>query len=87
MGAGGEALLDIDGLVHGTCVPGIHVLSVTWDLCSSMVLTRYIRFFIGVENMVVGQRFHDNAQVVAWPDSMNCLEFGVYSDQEINGVQ
>ena len=25
-------------------------------------------------------------QVVAWPDAVECLEFGAYFDQDINGV-
>ena len=37
--------------------------------------------------MVVGENFDDSVQVVARPDSAECLEFVAYFDQEINRVQ
>ena len=87
MGAGGEALPVIDGLARATRVPGIRVLGVKWDVLSSAVLTRCMRSLIGIEDMVFRERFDDSVQVVAWPDSVEYLEFGAYFDQEINGVQ
>lgn len=87
MGAGGEAHPDINGLAHATHVQGIRVLSVTWDLMSSVVLTSYKRSFIGVDDMVFGGRFGDSVQVIAWSDSVACLEFVAYFIQDINGVQ
>ena len=51
---------------------------------------------IGVEDMVFGENFYDSVQcavcsvqVVARPDSVECLEFAIniYIDQKINRVQ
>ena len=53
---------DIEGLAHGTRVPGVRVPSVTWGLLSSVVLTRYLRSLIGIEEMVFEENFDDSAQ-------------------------
>ena len=60
MGAGGKAQT-LTGWPMG-CVPRIRVLSVTWGLLSSVVLTRYMRSLIGVEDMVFGESFYDSVQ-------------------------
>lgn len=64
--AAAEALPGNDGAAHGTRVPRIQVLSVKWDLLSTVVLTRYIPALrlAGVGDMVFGERFDDRARAV-----------------------
>lgn len=51
--AGGEALPEINGSTNETPVPGVCALGVTCGLMSSVVLTRYMRSLIGVEDIGV----------------------------------
>lgn len=57
------------------------------DFSPSVVQTRDMNSAIGVEDVWFGERSDDSAPVTAWTDSMECLTFGGYFDQEINGEQ
>ena len=82
---------DINGLAHGTRVPGIRAMSFTWGLLSTVVLTRYLRSFIRVEGFASEENFDDSVcyvQVVSRPDSVEYLEEFIFcSTEEINRVQ
>ena len=82
---------DINELAHGTRVPGIRVLSVTWGLLSSVVLTRYLRSFIRVEGFAFKENFDDGVLcaggVKARLSGISGVEFVFYFTEEINRVQ
>lgn len=64
------------GWFIGRACQGFRVLSVMCDLWSSVVLTRYTRSLVGVEDMVFGGSLDDRVQVVTWRDSVECVALG-----------